>query len=62
MLAYLFPGISLSQLRPRNEWLSELGASATDTVHSLRPPSVNVTTPSRVACCTETTDAVTVTA
>jgi len=38
MLAYLFPGVSLSQLRPRNEWLSELGASATDA----HPPIVSL--------------------
>jgi triacylglycerol esterase/lipase EstA (alpha/beta hydrolase family) len=38
MLAYLFPGISLSQLRPRNEWLSELGTSATDA----HPPIVSL--------------------
>jgi len=27
MLAYIFPGVALSQLRPRNAWLAELGAS-----------------------------------
>ena len=38
MLAYIFPGISLSQLRPRNAWLSELHASGT-TDH---PPIVSL--------------------
>lgn len=38
MLAYIFPGVSLSQLRPGNAWLSELGASAA----TAGPPIVSI--------------------
>ena len=38
VLAYLFPGVALSQLRPRNAWLSDLGDSGTDAL----PPIVSL--------------------
>jgi len=38
MHAYMFPGVALSQLRPRNAWLSELGTSGADAM----PPIVSL--------------------
>jgi triacylglycerol esterase/lipase EstA (alpha/beta hydrolase family) len=38
VLAYMFPGVALSQLRPRNAWLSELGDSGADAL----PPIVSL--------------------
>ena len=36
--AYMFPGVALSQLRPRNPWLSELGTADADAM----PPIVSL--------------------
>jgi triacylglycerol esterase/lipase EstA (alpha/beta hydrolase family) len=38
MHAFMFPGVALSQLRPRNAWLSELGAAGADA----EPPIVSL--------------------
>ena len=38
VLAWMFPGRSLSQLRPRNAWLADLGATATEAA----PPIVSL--------------------
>jgi triacylglycerol esterase/lipase EstA (alpha/beta hydrolase family) len=38
VLAHMFPGVSLSQLRPKNEWLAELAADHTDA----HPPIVSL--------------------